>query len=470
LGFILVTVLSAFLTASRTGILITAFALIALIAIADHAVGNRASLGFLYVFPMVIAAIKLRPPQIVAMAVLCSALRTLFDIPAPELEVFLRFPFAFLVYAGSGLFVIAINRNRAATLELLEGIRREQELRQELEEQLRTLVESSPAAIMTLDTAGVVIGANNAAEGLLMIPETEALKGRPIRPYLPVLADALQVDPGPRGLRSAAQCQGFRDNGEVFLANTWFSSWNAPDGKRLSAIVVDSSEDMRDREEESLRQMLLANQIGAAAISHEVRNLCSAISVVSSNLRDKHAIATDDDMQALLALVNALERVTSVDLNTRAGECLEDLPLQTVLDDLRIVIEPQWREIGGVVHWELPRTMPRVVGERHGLLQAFLNLAQNSCRAVQDGPRRELSIGVSMNSENATVTFSDSGPGVSSPENLFIPFQPGADGAGIGLYVSRAVVRCYGGDLRWEPSDSGSRFAVDLQCTQEQHK
>jgi two-component system sensor kinase FixL len=80
---------------------------------------------------------------------------------------------------------------------------------------------------------------------------------------------------------------------------------------------------------------------------------------------------------------------------------------------------------------------------------------------------RELEISVSVSGESAIVIVQDSGPGVSSPERLFAPFQPGADGSGIGLYVSRAVVRGYGGDLRWEPGSAGSRFAVELQSVKE---
>jgi len=446
---------SAFLTASRKAILATAISLIALIAFADGAAGNRAPWGFLYVFPMMIAAVKLRPATIVVLAVFCSTLGMLFGKAGPEPEAFLRFLFALPAYAGSGLLVRAIVRNS-----------REQGLCQEVEQQLRILFDSSPAAILTLNSAGIIREANNASRVLLMIPQDESLKGKPIREYLPMLADALQFDPGPEGLRTAAQCQGLRANGEIFQANTWFSTWTGPDGKHLAAIVADSSEDMRDREEESLRQMLQANRLGAAAISHEVRNLCGAISVVSGNLRDKHDMASDNDMQALRSLVSGLERIASMQLSAGSGDSLEEVPLQTVLDDLRIVIEPQWREIGGAVRWSLPNRMPGVLGERHGLLQVFLNLAQNSCRAVQDGALRELSIAVTAEGESVSISFSDSGPGVSSPENLFVPFQPGADGAGIGLSVSRAVVRGYGGDLRWKPCPAGSCFAVELQAVQ----
>src|SRR5262249_29355105 len=129
-------------------------------------------------------------------------------------------------------------------------------------------------------------------------------------------------------------------------------------------------------------------------------------------------------------------------------------------------IEPGWKEISGAVHWKLPSEIPTVSAEPHGLLQAFLNLAQNSHRAVQPQPVRELTVTVCETSgdRRVLVSFEDTGPGVAAPEHLVQPFQPGADGTGLGLYISRAVVRSYGGELRFEPSELGSRFVVELEA------
>ena len=69
---------------------------------------------------------------------------------------------------------------------------------QKTEEQLSTLVESSPAAILTLNDRGVVLGANNAAHTLFQIPRGQTLVGQPIDQYLPVLSDALRLEIGPR--------------------------------------------------------------------------------------------------------------------------------------------------------------------------------------------------------------------------------------------------------------------------------
>jgi PAS domain S-box-containing protein len=452
--------ISSFLRAGKTKVLLVTGGLIVLIATADWAVGNTVSLGVLYILPTMLGALVLRPGETAAMAIFCALLRARFDVPSSWAETALRFVFASLAYFTSGLFVTALARNRELVVENLAKVQREQALRKEAEEQLRVLVESSPAAILTADHRGVILAANNAAEELFSIPRGQEIQGRVITSFLPLLDDALHLD---AGFRTSVQCYGRREDGEMFLADTWFSTYRGPEGTRLAAIVVDSSEEMRDREEQNLRQLLRYNRIAAGAVSHEVRNLCGAISLLCASVGEKHNLTKDEDLQGLIQLVKGLEHSVALDLNSRSQEAVDEISLRAVLDNLRIVIEPGWREIGGAVLWHVPESLPRVLGDPQGLLQAFLNLAQNSYRAMREVPVRELRICVAAEEQKVAVRFEDSGPGVSSPERLFQPFQHGAEGTGLGLYISRAVVRSYGGELRFEPRDRGSCFVVELQ-------
>jgi two-component system sensor kinase FixL len=216
---------------------------------------------------MMLGAVVLRPFEIALVALLCSYLRSWFDVPGSPADLALRFVFAALAYLASGLFVTALLRNREQAIRHLGQIQVEQARRREAEEQLRVLADSSPAAILTVNGDGVVLAANGAANRLLMFPEGKSLKGRLIVDYFPFLADALRLNAESVGLRSAVKCQGRRDNGEIFQAHMWFSAYLVPDGKRLAAIIVDSSEEMREREEQGLHQLLTGNQIATAAIA-----------------------------------------------------------------------------------------------------------------------------------------------------------------------------------------------------------
>ena len=154
-----------FLSAGKAKILGAVAWLIAMIAFADWAVGNSFSLGVLYILPMMLGALILRRPETVALAIFCAFLRYRFDTPSSDLESVLRFVFASVSYFTCGLFVSALVRNRQFVAEHLKlmgehvnKIEREQALRREAEEQLRVLVASSPAAILTLDARRKGVG------------------------------------------------------------------------------------------------------------------------------------------------------------------------------------------------------------------------------------------------------------------------------------------------------------------------
>jgi two-component system sensor kinase FixL len=452
------------LNAGRRPVLVAILVAIVAIAFIDaHWVSI--SLGGLYIFPMLLAATVLSPPEVLGLALLCTVLRCFFDDSQYAYQYAIRFFTSFATYVLSGLFVIAVIRNRRMTLAHVAEITEEQRLRNEAQERLNILVESSPAAILTLSDRGVVLAANHAANVLFGVIG-ESLEGRSIQPYLPMLSEALRLGIGGKPFRTGAQAQGRRENGEIFLADLWFSTYPTPQGTQLAAIIVDTSEQLRDREQENLRQLSTSSRLVISAVLHEIRNLCSAISVVYSNLKEKDAPCRLEEIQGLETLVRGLGRVASLELCAQTHDDLEDVFLQQVLDDLRIIVEPGWEEIGGSVVWATPPEMIRVQADRYGLLQVFLNLAQNSHRAVQNGSERRLEIraGATRNGR-ALICFEDSGPGIAHPQHLFQPFQQGSDVTGLGLFISRALVRSYGGELRFEPVPQGCCFAIELPLT-----
>ncbi len=118
------SVVAGFLKAGKIKVLSFTAATILPIALADWYIGSKASLGVLYILPMMMAATVLVPAGTVCLAFLCSFLRSLFDLPSPHLEAMLRFIFAVLAYSGSGLFVTALIRNRDLVLEHLSPANR----------------------------------------------------------------------------------------------------------------------------------------------------------------------------------------------------------------------------------------------------------------------------------------------------------------------------------------------------------
>jgi two-component system sensor kinase FixL len=120
------------------------------------------------------------------------------------------------------------------------------------------------------------------------------------------------------------------------------------------------------------------------------------------------------------------------------------------------------QEASIAVHWYIPDDLPPVWADRHTLLQALLNLTKNSQRALEDAEVKKIDIVVAVQGPQASIRITDSGPGIHSTEKLFQPFQKGAESTGLGLFLSRAFVRSFHGDLRHDPSVPGCSFVIDL--------
>ena len=242
----------------------------------------------------------------------------------------------------------------------------------------------------------------------------------------------------------------------------WFSTYHTSAGSRLAAVVFDSSDELRDREEFGLQHLLAGSRILVSAVCHEIRNLCGAIAAVHTKLARQDTLSSNEDFRTLGTLLEGLIRIAGLELRGSHAEA-EYVELSPILEELRIVIEPEFREAGISIDWQIEEKLPAVWAARQELLQAFLNITKNSQRAMEQQPRKILIVRASREDSSVTVRFLDSGPGVSAPEHLFKPFQSGADANGLGLYLSRAFVRSFRGDIHYQPSPSGACFAVVLE-------
>ncbi|MGD0445049.1 MAG: ATP-binding protein [Edaphobacter sp.] len=145
------------------------------------------------------------------------------------------------------------------------------------------------------------------------------------------------------------------------------------------------------------------------------------------------------------------DRATSVDLHS-------------LLEELRIVVEPTLEESSIRLHLSAAENIPEVLADRPSLMQVFLNLMKNSERAMRRQAHKELQITVETSGQQVLVRFLDSGSGVQNPADLFKPFQQRAESTGLGLYLSRAFMRSFQGDLRFEPTAKGACFVVELHA------
>ncbi|MEE7566215.1 HAMP domain-containing histidine kinase, partial [Xanthomonas sp. Kuri4-3] len=320
--------------------------------------------------------------------------------------------------------------------------------------------------LLTVAGDGRIVAANRAAHEILDLAEQGELEGRAVRDFLPLLDDALSMSANLDGLRTSASTWGRRDDGTTFPATTWFSVYEDSEERHLAAILVDTSEEVRARESAHFDDVLKNNRLLAGAVSHEIRNLCSAAGVVTSNLARHPSMREDPDLSALRSLVAALMELASFNLRRQAPDEVHETRLQVLCSELDVVVRSDWDDIDGQLVIQIPMDFPPVRGDRHALLQVLLNLARNALRAVQPlpPPRRQLILSARVEQEHAVLSVRDTGPGVAAPEYLFQPFRSGrdSDGSGLGLYVSRALMGSQDGQLRYAPGGEGACFELHM--------
>jgi PAS domain S-box-containing protein len=442
-------------------VLLRAAVMIAAIALTDWRIQGNIPLGFLYLFPMLLVGSVLSRWQIALTAILCTVFTELFDDYAWSFPGDIpRDILIFAAFVCMGLFVFEVGRSRQLALHHLTEIEQEARARADAEEQLKILVESSPAAVITASSDGRVLLANEAAHRLFGL-EPAGFPGKSLFEFLPSLLNVPTPDDSHSALRTAMQCRGQRQGGEVFLADVWFSTYRTSAGPRIAAMVVDTSEDLRSREELSLNQLLSGSRILVGAVSHEIRNVCGAIAMAHANLSRSGALQGSKDFEALGNLIVALEKIAGMELRNTANQAAS-LDLASLLEELRIVIESSLAENDIHIDWHIEPGLPAVWADRQSLMQVFLNLTRNSERAMLQSPRRRLSIHAYTSERRVSIRIRDTGCGVAHPDRLFRPFQHQAHTTGLGLYLSRAFMRSFRGELRYEPEPDGASFVVEL--------
>ncbi len=211
---------------NRKPVLAISCVLILIIAALDWWTKPYVAFGFLYLFPIMLAAAFLPRWLAALLAILCAALAEAFSYQATSYAA-VRLTFQIIALAGCGLFVGELVRNRRLTLES--------------EAMLKALVETSPAAIVAVDQRGFIELANRAAVELLE-PRDGHLIGNPVAAFLPDLHHALRWEEAPQ-FRASMQCRCHRGNGGVFTANVWFSTYRQGPAPKLAAIIADVSEE-----------------------------------------------------------------------------------------------------------------------------------------------------------------------------------------------------------------------------------
>jgi PAS domain S-box-containing protein len=253
---------------------------------------------------------------------------------------------------------------------------------------------------------------------------------------------------------------------------------------RASGIAADITEERRAEEALAKAQTELAHMsrlttLGelTTSIAHEVSQPLGAIIARADACARWLAAEPPDMAEARAALDNIAadgKRAREVIARIRAltkGQVLrkESLDINHEILEVLTVAERELRSHDIALRTQLDRTLPHVMGDRVQLQQVLLNLIVNAMQAMSGirDRRRELTIVSCRDGQNAVlVEVRDCGTGLDadSAERVFEAFySTKADGIGIGLSISRSIIKAHGGRLWASPNEPhGALFRFSL--------
>ncbi len=228
------------------------------------------------------------------------------------------------------------------------------------------------------------------------------------------------------------------------------------------------------------RAMVQAERLAAvgqtiAAISHHVKNILQGLrtgsEVLKTGIQEKNeALIT----QGWRAVEKNQERIYHLvmDMLSYSKErepVLEPTDVNAVVRDVLDLLKGRIEEQGVQVQLQLAQPLPIVPADPEALHRALLNIAGNALDAVEEveAPALVLTSALEPDQLWVRITVADNGVGI-PPERmpeLFKPFfsTKGARGTGLGLAVSRKILREHGGDLLVQTQPGkGSRFILRL--------
>jgi two-component system NtrC family sensor kinase len=212
-----------------------------------------------------------------------------------------------------------------------------------------------------------------------------------------------------------------------------------------------------------------------AAVSHHIKNILQGIRggsyLVEMGLENEDLGVVRKGWDIVRRNQNKISSLV-MDMLTFSKHREPDLipaDLSAVVTDVVETVQQRADESRAAIRWEPPAGFPLVLFDPEGISRAVLNVVSNALDAVEDraDPQVRVTVGLDQAAGKVRITVADNGLGM-TPEtmaeifNLFSSTK-GARGTGLGLTVSRKILREHGGDIHADSlPERGSTFVLEF--------
>lgn len=341
---------------------------------------------------------------------------------------------------------------------------------------LRSIVDASPVAIVTINEQGLILSFSRMAEETFGYSENEAL-GKNIHMMMPQMLRAAHdsslkrfIETGERkvsGGKSAVT--GLRRNGDEFPAILHVSEFS--DGRRIFVGFVEDISEIKDAERrlaETKLQLQHAGRVGAmgemaTSIAHELNQPLTAaaslagavaLTLVGAECKERHQNAIDQLNDAVSEILRASEIIRQMRdfvRKRRSEKSLHDV--NKVVEEASAIALIGAESSGVNVVTEYGKDVGQANIDRIQIQQVVTNLIRNAIDAMHESSERRLTISTGKIDGMIEVRVEDTGIGIpeSIRKNLFEPFvTTKSEGTGIGLAISKSIIDSHQGEIRVE--------------------
>lgn len=243
------------------------------------------------------------------------------------------------------------------------------------------------------------------------------------------------------------------------------------DRERLLKASQDAFENLRHFQTQMVQteKLVSLGQLAAGA-AHEINNPLTGILGYSELLASEGGLT--EKQQALADKTAALARriktlvANLLSFARRVPPAIALLDVSEVVTSALNLSSLDMRGKGIRTEFTASESLPPVRGDANQLMQVFFNLVDNAIDALEEVGGGVLTIRATQKDASVILEFSDTGPGIKSPNHVFDPFfttKPVGKGTGLGLSISYGIIQEHGGKIEcFNRRGGGATFRITL--------
>jgi two-component system nitrogen regulation sensor histidine kinase NtrY len=324
------------------------------------------------------------------------------------------------------------------------------------EQFFQILMEEIATGVITYDDKGFIVHANSSAKKLLSVNVLTHL--RQIEQSDPELYQVIMnLKPPERRLVTATG-----PGGRIQLALK-----SASFRTNETDMIILSIEDIRNElDEQELRSWMKLIRV----LTHEIMNTITPITSLSESLsniysRDGQQVSPDEinaskisvtlqglnvikeQGRGLRSFVESYRKLTRIPEPDRKIFRVEEL-----FDRVKVLFGSMVEDERCMLMISIPDPGLELYADQNLIMQVLINLMKNAIEANESNPDAVVKIAAGSDSNNhPEICVTDNGPGIPEEnlDEIFVPFfTTRSSGSGIGLSISRQIMRIHGGNLK----------------------